>query len=239
MAPPDANATKPIPSWCAPAAAAWWSCWCRGRRPVGGRHLAPAARWAACVGHAGDHACSSACHVGCPVVWAARRRCVAASLLELPLAGECNVAREAPELHVVLADVRWQRPDASGDRQPPGASLVFRASAGRSASVGLARTRHGRLSTLGCRSLCLGSLAHVEHSGPRYNPLEFLRNHIGIGTAAACGVAPPCGGQRSRESLARTAPTPAPGKAPTCVGLFLFSARYVLDDSASACSSAF
>ena len=25
MAPPDANAIKPIPSWCAPAAAAWWS----------------------------------------------------------------------------------------------------------------------------------------------------------------------------------------------------------------------
>ena len=32
---------------------------------------------------------------------------VAASLLELLLAGECNVAGEAPDLHEVLADVRW------------------------------------------------------------------------------------------------------------------------------------
>ena len=35
------------------------------------------------------------------------QRAVAASLLELPLAGECNVAGEAPDLHEVLADVRW------------------------------------------------------------------------------------------------------------------------------------
>ena len=40
----------------------------------------------------------------------AAQRAVAASLLELPLAGECNVAGQAPELQVVLADVRWQLP---------------------------------------------------------------------------------------------------------------------------------
>ena len=57
--------------------------------------------------------------MGCPVVRAARGRsaaAIAASLLELPLAGG-----KAPELHEVLADVRWQLA-ASGDWQPLGAS---------------------------------------------------------------------------------------------------------------------
>ena len=34
----------------------------------------------------------------------------ATSLLELRLAGGCNVGGEAPELREVLFDVRWQRP---------------------------------------------------------------------------------------------------------------------------------
>ena len=38
--------------------------------------------------------------------------------LELPLAFECNVAGDAPELHEVLADVRWQLP-VLGSRQEP------------------------------------------------------------------------------------------------------------------------
>ena len=51
---------------------------------------------------------------------------IAASLLELPLAGECNLAGDAPELHEVLADVRWQLPVlgsrqvASADTDTPG-----------------------------------------------------------------------------------------------------------------------
>ena len=36
----------------------------------------------------------------------AAQRAFAASLLELPLAGECNVAGAEPELHEVLTDVR-------------------------------------------------------------------------------------------------------------------------------------
>ncbi|OLP98872.1 hypothetical protein AK812_SmicGene18660 [Symbiodinium microadriaticum] len=44
------------------------------------------------------------------------RRAIAASLLELPLAGEGNVTGEAPGLHEVLADVRWQLP-VTGSRQ--------------------------------------------------------------------------------------------------------------------------
>ena len=48
----------------------------------------------------------------------AAQRAVAASLLELPLAGGCNLARDAPELREVLADVRWQLP-VFGSRQEP------------------------------------------------------------------------------------------------------------------------
>ena len=48
----------------------------------------------------------------------AAQRAVAASLLELPLAGECNVAGKAPELHEVLTDVQWQ-PPTIGSRQGP------------------------------------------------------------------------------------------------------------------------
>ena len=48
----------------------------------------------------------------------AAQRAIAASLLELPLAGECNLAGDAPELHEVLADVRWQLP-VLGSRQGP------------------------------------------------------------------------------------------------------------------------
>ena len=55
--------------------------------------------------------------VGLLLAVAAQRAVVA--LLELPLAGECNVAGEAPDLHEVLADVRWQLP-FSGCRQGPG-----------------------------------------------------------------------------------------------------------------------
>ena len=48
----------------------------------------------------------------------------AASLLELPLAGECNVGGEAPGLHEVLADVRWQLPaNAPLSRLGPGRSI--------------------------------------------------------------------------------------------------------------------
>ena len=46
------------------------------------------------------------------------QRAVAASLLELPLAGEGNLAGDALELHEVLADVRWQLP-VFGSRQGP------------------------------------------------------------------------------------------------------------------------
>eukprot|EP00439_Symbiodinium_sp_Y106_P044021 s6837_g5.t1 len=48
----------------------------------------------------------------------AAQRAIAASLLELPLAGECNLAGDAPELHEVLADVRWQLP-VLGSRKGP------------------------------------------------------------------------------------------------------------------------
>ena len=46
---------------------------------------------------------------GC-VLAVAAQHAIAAFLLELPLAGECDVAGDAPELHEVLADVRWQLP---------------------------------------------------------------------------------------------------------------------------------
>ena len=61
----------------------------------------------------------AAMRAGARATWVARwsgllavaaQRAVAASLLELPLAGECNVAGEALELREVLADVRWQLP---------------------------------------------------------------------------------------------------------------------------------
>ena len=46
------------------------------------------------------------------------QRALAASLLDPPLAGECNVAGVEPELHEVFEDVRSQRP-APSSRQGP------------------------------------------------------------------------------------------------------------------------
>ena len=42
--------------------------------------------------------------------WVVRLSGVAASHLELLVVGECKVGGETPELHEVLADVRWQFP---------------------------------------------------------------------------------------------------------------------------------
>ena len=106
---PDANATTPTRPASTPSSCAL----------VGGRSGAEAATWLRML--AGQRASDvqaamsggSACTVGRPLVGAARRRraaAVAASLLELPLAGECNVGGKAPDLHEVLADVRWQLP---------------------------------------------------------------------------------------------------------------------------------
>ena len=94
---------------------------------VGGRFGAEAATWLRLLaGH-------RALEVPLPLraaaraAWVARcsgllalaaQRAIAASLLELPLAGECNLAGDAPELHEVLADVRWQLP-VLGSRQGP------------------------------------------------------------------------------------------------------------------------
>ena len=89
-------------------------CALRGWGPVwrGGCHLDPG---------------GSACGVGSPLVGLLAVAAQRASLLQLPLAGECHIAGEAPDLHEVLADVRWQLPRwaASGVGQPPGALLVL------------------------------------------------------------------------------------------------------------------
>ena len=101
---------------------------------VGGRFGAEAATWLRLL--AGQRASDvlAATRAAARAAWVARwsgllavaaQRAIAASLLELPLAGECNVAGEAPELHEVLADVRWQLP-VMGSRQ---ASLVSPAGA--------------------------------------------------------------------------------------------------------------
>eukprot|EP00439_Symbiodinium_sp_Y106_P066192 s3299_g10.t1 len=86
-----------------------------------GCHLAPVARRQ----RASD--VQAAMRAAARAAWVARwsgllavaaQRAVAASLLELPLAGECNVAGKAPELHEVLTDVQWQ-PPTIGSRQGP------------------------------------------------------------------------------------------------------------------------
>ena len=96
---------------------------------VGGRFGAEAATWLRLL--AGQRALEvpapCALRAAARAAWVARwsgllavaaQRAIAASLLELPLAGECNLAGDAPELHEVLADVRWQHP-VLGSRQGP------------------------------------------------------------------------------------------------------------------------
>ena len=86
---------------------------------VGGRSGAEAATWLRLL--AGQRALDTQATMRAAaraawVAWwsellaVAAQRAIAASLLELPLAGEGNVTGEAPELHEVLADVRWQLP---------------------------------------------------------------------------------------------------------------------------------
>ena len=94
---------------------------------VGGRFGAEAANWLRLLAGQRASDVQAAMRAAARAAWVARwsgllavaaQRAVAASLLELPLAGECNVAGEAPELHEVLADVRWQLPTI-GSRQGP------------------------------------------------------------------------------------------------------------------------
>ena len=93
----------------------------------GGRFGAEAANWLRLLAGQRASDVQAAMRAAARAAWVARwsgllavaaQRAVAASLLELPLAGECNVAGEAPELHEVLADVRWQLP-TFGSRQGP------------------------------------------------------------------------------------------------------------------------
>ena len=100
---------------------------------VGGRFGAEAATWLRLL--AGQRALEvpAPLRAAARAAWVARwsgllavaaQRAIAASLLELPL--ECNLAGDAPELHEVLADVRWQLPVlgsrqvASADTDTPG-----------------------------------------------------------------------------------------------------------------------
>ena len=92
-----------------------------------GRFGAEAANWLRLLAGQRASDVQAAMRAAARAAWVARwsgllavaaQRAVAASLLELPLAGECNVAGEAPELHEVLADVRWQLPTI-GSRQGP------------------------------------------------------------------------------------------------------------------------
>ena len=94
---------------------------------VEGRFGAEAANWLRLLAGQRASDVQAAMRAAARAAWVARwsgllavaaQRAVAASLLELPLAGECNVAGEAPELHEVLADVRWQLPTI-GSRQGP------------------------------------------------------------------------------------------------------------------------
>ena len=94
---------------------------------VGGRFGAEAANWLRLLAGQRASDVQAAMRAAARAAWVARwsgllavaaQRAVAAALLELPLAGECNVAGEAPELHEVLADVRWQLPTI-GSRQGP------------------------------------------------------------------------------------------------------------------------
>ena len=86
---------------------------------VGGRFSTEAATWLRLLARHRASAAPAAMQSAARSAWVARwsgllavaaHSAFAASLLELPLAGECNVGREAPELHEVLADVRWQLP---------------------------------------------------------------------------------------------------------------------------------
>ena len=91
---------------------------------VGGRFGAEAATWLRMLTGQCASDVQAAMRAAARAAWVARwsgllavaaQRAVAAS----SLAGECNVAGEAPDLHEVLADVRWQLP-FSGCRQGPG-----------------------------------------------------------------------------------------------------------------------
>ena len=88
---------------------------------AGATGAAPCLRAATAAGNKRHHAsaASAAMQSAARSAWVARwsgllavtaHSAFAASLLELPLAGECNVGGEVPELHEVLADVRWQLP---------------------------------------------------------------------------------------------------------------------------------
>ena len=112
--PPAATDAKRTPSSCAPVAAAWWSL---VLKPEAGS-VPKLPRGYACL-RARASAAPAAMQSAARSVWVARwsgllavaaHSAFAASLLELPLAGECNLEGEAPELHEVLADVRWQLP---------------------------------------------------------------------------------------------------------------------------------
>ena len=86
---------------------------------VGGRFSTEAATWLRLLARHRAFAAPAAMQSAARSAWVARwsgllavaaHSAFAASLLELPLAGQCNVGGEAPELHEVLADVRWQLP---------------------------------------------------------------------------------------------------------------------------------
>ena len=101
MAPPNANAIKPIRPLLGAEAATWLRL-LAGQRALDTQRTMRAAACAAWVARWSG------------LLAVAAQRAIAASLLELPLAGECNVAGEAPELHEVL--VSWQLP-VTGSRQ--------------------------------------------------------------------------------------------------------------------------
>ncbi len=86
---------------------------------VGGRFSTEAATWLRLLARHRASAAPAAMQPAARSAWVARwsgllavaaQSAFAASLLKLPPAGECNVGGEAPELHEVLADVRWQLP---------------------------------------------------------------------------------------------------------------------------------
>ena len=109
---PDANATTPTRPTSTPSSCAL----------VGGRSGAEAATWLRMLAGQRASDVQAAMRAAARAPWVAlwsgllavdaqlpsQRFCM--SLLELPLAGECNVGGEAPDLHEVLADVRWQLP---------------------------------------------------------------------------------------------------------------------------------
>ena len=94
---------------------------------TGGRFSTEAATWLCLLARhrasAAPAAMQSAARSAWVVRWSgllapAAHSAFAASLLELPLAGECNVGGEAPELHEVLADVSWQLPIPASRLRP-------------------------------------------------------------------------------------------------------------------------